>query len=295
MMVSCKTAGTLAVTGVAYQSVTTTCPDIQTSKFVLPVDARILATFAIDQEGRLAIVINNLTDEIMTIDQEASFLIDSDGKSISYYDPNVYANTDTQFASETESTSLNLGSLANAFGVGGRLGTLLGGITTSSSSTYGRSTSNTVILKDQERIKLGPHGSGVLSKTYYVTGLGRKYCSKLSLLGDTNGQHLSYENSPVRFKVCISYMLDSDAEFNKFVTDFYVDAQCYAPVSSGRVNAGIRKVIETKPDLFGEPWYLMSINNNIQDESKNSFYGIIEDAAAKRFDYIVNGLLFNYE
>lgn len=122
----CSTAGKLHVSAVTYQSINTKKP--QSQEVSIPYNAKILATYAINQNGQIGVIVKNLTDEILTIDQERSFFINTSGESHSYFDPNVYSSTQTNYSFGTTGTSVNLGPIASALGIGGQLGTLLGGI-----------------------------------------------------------------------------------------------------------------------------------------------------------------------
>lgn len=292
---SCSTTGVLNVQSVAYQSVTTTRPEIQKNP-AIPESARILATYAIDQNGKLAVFVKNLTDEILVVDQEMSFFINSNGVSTSYYDPTVRTVSNTSFGSSTSGIGVNLGAIASAFGVGGPLGTLMGGINVGNSSTSGNSTTNTTVFADQKRISVGPRGSGAMSKLFEVSGIGCQALKNMGTDANTNSPRLDFKKSPIRFKVCISYSLDEGENFEKLITDFYVDSSVAAPVlSKGNVNEAMRKVMTLKPDLLGEPWYLLYINDNIADVVGDGFYVPSFSSRNIRYDAIVQGLLYDYQ
>lgn len=295
-MTSCKFSEQLLIKSVAYQSMTTTRPDIQGNK-PMPSDSQILLTFAIDQEGKIGVIVNNLTDDILTIDQERSFMIDTNGRSISYYDNTVYANTSTDYNFSSQNFSMNLGSLASAFGVGGRLGTLLGGMNVGNSDITGTSQSRTMIMSDEKRINLGPHGSGLMSKVFPITGVGRKALAEVSPACNNLYLKLSPKDSPLKFKICISYSLDNGETFSRLDTDFFVDSMIVETVNGlGNVAEAMRKIMISKPDLLSEPWYLLSICDNIPDKYTNWAYGgTIDRERGNIHDFIVTGLLFNYE
>lgn len=290
---SCST-GKLQVKGVAYQSLNTTCPNKQGSSKI-PSDSRIFLTFAIDQDGKLIVLVNNLSDEILTIDQQLSFLIDTDGTSKSYYDNTIYASTHTDYNFSTKTFNLNLGSLASALGVGGRLGTLLGGMTIGNSATTGSSDSQTTIMQDEKRINLGPRGSGIMSKVFPVKGIGRAALDKAFTSSDHTFIKLDQKSSPLQFQVCISYSFDNGQTFSRLDTKFYVDSMFSEGVpAKQKTGEAMRKVIYSKPDLLGEPWYLISIMDNLP-ENKENYWGLDQSKKSKIYDFIVNGLLFNYE
>lgn len=289
VLTSCKTAGQLNVSAVTYQSINTKKPQPSQDP-AIPSDAKILVTYAINQQGQIGVIIKNLTDEIIAVDQEKSFFINTSGESHSYFDPTVYSTTNTNYTFGTTGTSVNLGSIASAMGVGGRLGTLLGGIGVSSSTTVGNSQSNTITVSDQKRVNIGPRGAIALSKTFSITGVGKNNVSPTSSM-----PKLSYKESPLRFSICITYAPNGEDDMEKLVTDFYVSASMYSPVeSNGKVNAALRKIISQKPDLLAQPWYMINFNNNIGDVSGNNFW-VEQINTHKTYDNILNGLIYDYQ
>ncbi len=290
LLTSCHTAGTLQVSAVTYQSINTKVPQPGKNE-PIPASAKILASYAIDENGKLAVFVKNLTDEILIIDQEMSFFINTDGRSISYFDPTVRSNTTTDFSSGTSGASMNLGAIASAFGVGGPLGTLMGGISVGGSSTSGVSTSNTVYIADQKRINIGPRGGAAMSKIYPVAGIGKN-----SVSPSDAATLLTFKQSPRHFSVCISYSLDDGKTFEKLVTDFYLTASIYVPVENqGMVNAAMRRLIGTKSDLLAQPWYLIYLQNNIADTTGDDFYIPSYSTKNVTFDNIVQGMMYDYQ
>lgn len=128
---SCGTK--LVTTAVAYQSVRTTF----TQPSEIPQEAKIAVCYDIDEDGKLNAVVFNRTSEIMIIDQTKSFFVNSDGQSTSYFDPTVRTTSQTDMSSATKGASVNLGAVGNALGIGGPLGSLLGGINVGGSSLEG--------------------------------------------------------------------------------------------------------------------------------------------------------------
>lgn len=290
LLSSCSTTGNLELTGVGYQSVNTLRPQ-PANNATIPEDATILASYAIDENGYLAVFIKNLSDRILVIDQEMSFFINPNGESVSYYDPTVRASTTTDYNSTTSGATVNLGAITSAFGVGGSLGTLLGGVNVGKSSTSGISNSNTVIVSDQKKVNIGPRGTVQLSKTFKIGGLGRKTTS-----APPSVNKLSYKDSPITFKVCIYYSDDEGAHFEKLITDFY--ASTYTFIKKGnneKINDTMRQIMISKPDLFGEPWYLMYIGNNIKEVIGDDFTMPMTYTHNIVFDNIIKGMLYDYK
>lgn len=288
--VGCSTTGQLSVSAVAYQSINTKMAQPATDISVPP-SAKILVTYAIDKYGKIGVIIKNLTDEILIVDQEKSFLINTNGSSQNYYDPNTYSTSTTNYSFNTTGTSVNLGSIASAFGVRGSLGTILGGVGVSSSSTTGIATSNMVTITDQKQVNIGPHGSVALSKAFPITGVGINDVSS-----SIASSSMSYKESPLRFSVCISYSLDDGNSFEKLVTDFYVSSNLYAPVEqNGKVNDALRNIISAKSDLLSQPWYMIYFKNNIKSQVGDNFWAPVTNTEGKKYDNIIQGMIFDYQ
>lgn len=287
---ACSTAGQLNVSAVTYQSINTKNPQKGTEAGI-PSDAKILATYAINQNGQIGVIIKNMTNEILTIDQEKSFFINTTGESQSFFDPTVYSSTQTDYSFGTTGTSVSLGSIASALGIGGRLGTLLGGIGINNSSTTGMSMANTITVTDQKQVNIGPRGTIALSKAFPINGVGKNNVSLSASMSS-----LSYENSPLRFSICISYTLNGGKTYEKLVTDFYVSASIYEAVKyKGRVNEALRQIISQKSDLLAQPWYMFSFNNNIGGIIGDNFWVNQSYTEAKTYDYILQGIIYDYQ
>lgn len=272
-MLSGCTSGKLANTAVSYQSLNTR--HLQPSEAnPVPKTAKVLTLYSFDAEGHLTVLVKNLTSEIMVIDQVKSFLINTDGSSTSYYDPTVRTTTTTNLESSTDGMSVNLGAIAGALGVGGRLGTALGGINMGGSETSGTSTSNTTYFADQPQISLGPNGSGLMSKKFQIKGIGRNSLPLTSI----SLPSISYEQSTCRFSVCITYSVDNGATFDKLVTEFYSDGLVTVPVRNfGMVNDALRSIFEVKRDALYEPWYMIYFKNNFDAGTNTLLEGVLCD------------------
>ncbi len=260
---SCNTTK-LAVPSVGYQSVRTNFAQPKE----IPSTAKIAVQYFINASGEVLAVIYNLTDEIITVDQTKSFLVNTDGLSLSYYDPNVYTTSKGEFNSSTGSASFNLGAIANAFGVGGPLGSLLNGTTIGSSSTMGTTTQNSVSVFDQPQVKIGPHGRIALSKQY-ASGIGIPSISSVS----QTFLRQNYNSSPLKFSICVSYTIGENGTPQKLITKFYVNDNIIEPVQKGKVNGAFQSIYEQKTDALAENFFIMNINNNIPLEGYDMWGG----------------------
>ena len=253
-VLSCSSGKELMTSSVGYQSVRT----MFRQPTEVPDDAEIMITYGISIDGVLIPVVTNRTSEIMIIDQTMSFFVNTDGSSTSYYDPTIKTTEVTNHSSKTKGTSVNLGSIGAALGVGGSFGSLLNGVNVGSANTNGVSIANTTTIADQPRVSLAPKSNGKMSKSFKISGVG-----KGSLIGEHNNINLS-SSEGLKFSVCISYSLDGGATFKKIVSDFFLNSDIVIPVKSkGEVNNSLRKLFITKPDAMDEPWWLIYFNNNI--------------------------------
>lgn len=283
MATSCA-SGNMAVSGVKYQSVRTSFA--QPEDF--PKDAKIVTQYFFSPTGKLMVVVYNRTNEIMTIDQTRSFLINTDGMSKSYYDPTVVSTTSGTMESSTSGTTVNLGAISSALGIGGIAGTLLGGISVGNASTEGNYNSSTVTVQDMPSVSVGPHGKMVLSKEFEIMGLGG---------GSPSGYECvdaKYKDAPLKFSVCVSYSLEGSDESMKLVTDFYVNTNLYADVSKGMVSDAFTQIYRSKPDAVAEYVYLFNINNNLPTTSHFDYFGG-EIKIDKNYSYYIHGSLVDYQ
>lgn len=265
---SCSSSEKLVTKSVAYQSVRPV-----NYKSEVPENAKIIVGYSITSSGELIVAVKNNTDEIMVIDQTKSFLVNSDGTSISYYDPTVRVTSNTTTSSETRGGSVNLGAVAGALGIGGPLGTLASGINVGGADTDGYSTTNTTYFADQPQISLAPKGNGLMSKEFKVTGLGRSFLSALS----ERNNSFSPADSYCKFSVCISYSIDGGDTFDKIVTDFYANSLIVSSVSShGKVNDALRSVMSSKTDCLNESCWTLYFNDNIGKNNIMSNGGIVD-------------------
>lgn len=259
---SCTATTNLVVSNVKYQAIRT--PFAQPES--IPESAKLAVDYFITPTGVLMPVLYNLTDEIMVIDQTKSFFVNTDGSSTSYYDPTVRTETSTQFGSTTTGASVNLGAVAKAFGVTGAAGTLARGINVGGAQTGGYSNTTTVMIADQQKVNIAPHGSVVMSKQFAVNGIGR---SK-NTVWDGNYVDMDAKKSPIRFSVCVTFSADNGKTYDKLVTDFYVSSNLVAPVKDGKVSNAFADIYTAKPDALAENVFIFMINNNIGYASANA-------------------------
>lgn len=242
---SCKTIQNESIT---YYSIRTRHAQ-PTPESPIPDAAKIAVSYQVDEEGKLTATVFNRTDEIMTIDQTLSFLVDMDGKSTSYFDPTVRTTTVTDVNSATRGGSLNLGAVANAFGIGGAVGTLAKGINLGGANTNTTAVTNSTYIADQPKVSIGPRGSGIMSKTFSIG----------TLPNQTDFSAHNYESSPYHFTVCITYSTDEGKTFQKLVSDFYINAYLRIAVREhGKMNNALLELFQRKPDAVNEKFWELS-------------------------------------
>lgn len=283
---SCSSTKRLQIQGVSYQSIRTSFarPD------QVPKDARIAVEYFFDDNGRVQPVVCNLTDEILTIDQSKSFLVNTDGVSTSYYDPNVYTTTSGAFESSTQGSSFNLGAVTSALGVGGVLGHLANGTTLHSSNTSGSYSSNSVAIYDQKQITVGPRGMVALGKQFKVKNLGWSGINYRNSFTD-----LSRSKSPLKFSITISFSFEESGAQEKLTTDFYVNSSINIPATNNVTSTAFNTIYKKKPDALAEYLYMFLVQDNVAEveEDVDPWYGI-------RFSNQVNkaymqGFLIDYK
>lgn len=283
LLSSCGSENSLVVSRVGYQSVRTSFAQPKE----IPDDAKIAVQYFFNPSGEMMVVVFNRTDKILTIDQTKSFLINTTGTSQSYFDPATYTTTSGSFNSETHGTSFNLGAIANAFGIGGAIGSMLSGLTTTNSTTIGTYGSSSVSVQDQPLVRVGPHGNMIMSKQFKITGL-------TDGLATDSYVDTGFQSAPLRFSVCVSYSFE-EAPDEKLVTDFYVNTTINEPVSGGRVNDAFTKIYRQKPDAVAEYAYTMRVFTNLPQKTNDSSWNGEVITTNNIFDRFAHGSLIDYK
>lgn len=180
-------------------------------------------------EPKYAIIIKNKTSRVVYIDKAACFCTSSTGKTKKYYDHTEY--TVTEGGNSGSGASVNLGSVADALGVGGAVGTLAGGVNVGGDK--GKFSATTTTYKNDRVLTIPPQSSVVLSedayrkhptnrKEYIITGSYEYHkLPKLSLNVDEIKQ-FTEDNTPSNIvNYMITYSLDKELK-NCFMVNFGV-------------------------------------------------------------------------
>lgn len=242
----------------------------------IPDEAKIAVAYAISENGELAVNIQNRTSDIMIIDKVHSYFVNTDGKSTSYYDPAVKQVSTTDLSSKSKGISVNLGSVARAFGVGGIVGDLASGITVGGSGTKGQAVTEEAIVADQPQISLAPNSNSILPTVFTVSALTKESTERREIIKP----FMTHNESPCKFSVCISYSVDNGATFEKLVTEFYADAYLNVPVKTdGKISEALNVIEQNRPDMYNTPWWKLHFNTNL--------YGAD--------DFVQSGIIYDYQ
>lgn len=285
-LTSC-TSGNLVVSRVDYQSIRTTFAQPQK----VPEAAKIVSQYLIDPSGLLMVIVYNQTDEILTIDQTKSFFVNTNGSSISYFDPTIHTTTSATYNSSTSGTSFNLGAIASTFGISGSpIGAMLGATSLYDSNTTGTYSGTTVTIQDQPLIHVAPHGKTIMSKQFPIEGVGRN-----KVHANTRIIDVRQKEAPLKFSVCISYSFEHMTEPDKLITDFYVNSTYSSPVSGGKVNNAFKQIYAAKPDALAENAYIFNIITNLPSDAHATFFGDDYLNIGHIFSDYVHGSLIDYK
>ncbi len=278
-LTSCGT--TLKVHDITYQSVRNVRQAELKPVTEIGDSASILIEPYVTVDGSIDVYVTNLTDSIMILDRTKSFFVSPQGTSTIYYDPMVRTQTSTHTSGNTKGVGVNLGALGRAAGVGGAVGQILSGINVGGSKQNISTVSNTTYVIDTPTGAVAPHGRASMGRTFIVTEIGSVFCSSLATQSIQNvNQSYDESNSICKFGVCVSYSLDNGKTFRKIVSNYYVNSVMLAKVKqNGKINQELRQLMESKRNLFEEPWYILKFRGN----------------ARMTKDYMHSSLLYDYQ
>lgn len=263
---SCKTNEYINVSGVAYQSIR--AKDVVAEADVVA-NATIIVYCQIDKDGYFDITVKNNTNEIMTIDRTRTFFRDIDGNSVPYYDPCVSVNTSSVSKGNATGTSVNVGAIARAAGVGGAIGTALNGVNVGSSNSKVITNTETTYHIDQQFIHIAPHGKAPLDRTFRITGVGDDFLDKvISRASGTVNNTFTSDQTYASCNLCISYSLDGGENYETIVSDYYANTLLVGKVTeAGNVNDALRTIYINKQDSLEEPWFLFHFKSKVKENN----------------------------
>ena len=275
---SCSSASFLEVSGVGYQTLQMKESDKDFSEQAIK-KAQILVYCLVDRNGEVEVMVENNTDQIMTIDRTKSFFQNQNDVAQMYYDPTVQTNTTSVTHGSTTGVGVNLGSVARAVGVGGILGTALSGVNVGGSNSTSTTNVNTTYTIDQPKVSIPPHGRISMGRTFQMQGVGRSFLHSAITESqlDVNNS-FSNSNTYAASNIVISYSLDNEATYQFIETHLFANSLLVGKVrEKGKVNDALRTIYMNKPDALSQPWFLLyfASKSTAENDSKLQPYSFV--------------------
>ncbi len=266
MLSSCSTQY-LNVTGVAYQSIRAKNP--VANRLDIPQDATIIVSCQVGANGEFNVLVQNNSDKIMTIDRTKSFFRNQSGNSVPYYDPTVRVQSQSTMVGGETGASVNLGSIAAAAGIGGALGTALGGVNVGGSKSNATTNTNTTYIVDQPQISIAPHGQASMGRTFMIEGVGLAFLSQAISSTPTDVSNaFTPTQTYAACNLCISYSVDDGKTYETILTDIYANSLLVSKVKqTGMVNDALRNIYLNKSDALTESWYALYFQSDAKQNN----------------------------
>lgn len=244
---SCK-GYELYITQISYLSVRAEDPK---SEGQIPQNAAIVVYHSIDNDGNIEVTIKNNTNQIMIIDKTMSFFTDSKGNTYSYYDPTTKLISHSNTRGITNSSTVNLGSVAGALGVKGPVGTALNGVNVGKSNTNATTQTNASYYTDQMQIGIAPYGKAQLGHAFQEVA----FC-----VSNFTNEYYRIDDSPGYLTpscyITISYSIDGGNTYDRIDTRIYRNSLMVSPIrQEGMINEALRIIYEKKKNVIDEDWY----------------------------------------
>ncbi len=276
LLASCTS--NLLLKSVSYQSFRNANKNAVSNKVDIPQDAEIVVEPILSADGTLNVIVTNLTDSVMVIDRTKSF-VNTGENSTTFYDPTVTTQTTSDTKGGTKGMTVNMGTVADAFGIGGVAGGLLGAVNLGGTKDNSQTTVNTTYIQDIPQVSLAPLGRSDMKRTFQINGMGNEF---LDQLPDCNQIVDEPRNSYNRFSICIVYSLNNGATWDKITSLFYANSLIVCNVKErGKNNEALRYVLSNKPDYNKESWYRLYFNCTTRVDSETPTSFTVQDL----FDY----------
>lgn len=280
LLSSCSTGKILpTVKGVVYHSMTATENVAPTD---IPKEATIIVYYEIDANGYVDVKVKNNTDKLMVIDRTQSFFNNLGHVAETYYDPVMRTETTAITSGTSSGASVNLGAMARAAGIGGAAGAAMSGVNVGGSTSNAVTNTSTTYYVDQPRMSIPPHGTASMGRLFCINGISdnsiisnyivKNYMTPKedSFIRSVTEQEYffaSANESNVGCNICIAYSTDDGQHFETILNDIYRNCIYIIPVSQpSRANAAIRTLYQKKPDALFEPWYRLTMIDNIKKQ-----------------------------
>lgn len=210
----------------------------------------------IDEYGNICVFALNNTDKVMTIDKTKSFFTDGNGVSHAFYDPTVNAHASSTTKVTSSSTSVNLGAIATASGIGGSLATTLSGINVEDGYSSSTTTTNTTYYIDQPQISIAPHSKRIIDNSYSEHTFNISAYDNECYLNTKSPQ-----NAVSSIGITLSYSIDDGATYDIIQLQLFCNSLLVSHVIQyGHVNDALRDILSKKPDAMNEYWYTLCIS-----------------------------------
>ena len=275
---SCSSASFLEVSGVGYQTLQMKESDKDFSEQAIK-KAQILVYCLVDRNGEVEVMVENNTDQMMTIERTKSFFQNQNDVAQMYYDPTVQTNTTSVTHGSATGVGVNLGSVARAVGVGGILGTALSGVNVGGSNSTSTTNVNTTYTIDQPKVSVPPHGRISMGRTFQMQGVGRSFLHSAVTESqlDVNNS-FSNSNTYAASNIVISYSTDNENSYQFIETHLFANSLLVGKVrEKGKVNDALRTIYMNKPDALSQPWFLLyfASKSTAENDSKLQPYSFV--------------------
>ena len=275
---SCSSASFLEVSGVGYQTLQMQESNKDFSDQAIK-KAQILVYCLVDKNGEVEVMVENNSDQMMTIDRTKSFFQNQNDVAQMYYDPTVQTNTTSVTHGSTTGVGVNLGSVARAVGVGGILGTALSGVNVGGSNSTSTTNVNTTYTIDQPKVSVPPHGRISMGRTFQMQGVGRSFLHSAVTESplDVNNS-FSNSNTYAASNIVISYSTDNENSYQFIETHLFANSLLVGKVrEKGKVNDALRTIYMNKPDALSQPWFLLyfASKSTAENDSKLQPYSFV--------------------
>lgn len=213
---------------------------------------------------RYYLELTNKSGRNIYIDKSSSFRVSSEGIASSFYDNRIISTSENK----SFGGSVGLGSITNALGIGGPIGTIANGIAVGGGSSRGTSTT----YSDEQVIIIPPKGKKILNEISMHSD-AESYMFDVKTIGLKEGEFREYteETSPYSISYQIVYSLSPD-----FKTYSALYPRLYAKYIIGKsVRASLMKSYPGHHEWFENEKDMFKAYGKIVPDIRNLFGRII--------------------
>lgn len=266
LLISCSTKR-LLVKGVAYQSLAM----VEEKAASKPSPSEISVECVVDNDGNVQVYVTNLSNSLMTIDRTKSFFMNRGKTAQMYYDPQVVMNTQSTTVGTNRGASVNLGALTGS--------RALSGVTVGGGTSEAVTNTETSYYVDQPKISVPSRGKVSMGRVFSMDGVGNEFIKRvLKLTNEEVNGNYDASTAFAGATIYVYYSLDDEKTYNSIETSIYANSYYVVRIyKEGMINDALRKIYAQKPQLFNEPWYLLSIPMFAEKDPGNKLPKTIED------------------